>query len=483
MADDFLPIGGGSLAGPLYLYSDAVEALEPVTLRQLLHGADPEDDEELEPVKEGVAPTVTLSIRGAIRSAVVVWTALSGVHGNGYYEVEVDTSINFNSSNKQSGRTNGLIMGFDDMSPGAVYYCRLRARNAAGELSGWSSTTNTTLGKAGGVDIEANSILASHGVFGTAAIVDADIADLSAGKITAGTIESQRITLTGTGQLKAGEVLLGQVSSADAWQGLRILAGPTNFSNAFVVDPLGRVLFRLNRGGSHSLEFNSDVGVLKVTGDIEASNISGGSVNGTYIKSADSVYRFVELGPAVGSGQRIGWQYDSGYSALSSRMDGLLCAPQTDTGTTGELYVAGNFAVQGTKNARIVPDPAGAPTRGLNFAATESNTPGIIEVDCGPITVGPSRELTLSDADLPDAFLADYVKIGKHPRVRVYSAGPREDAAPHQPYGWAVWDENSPKIEVRGPAGDYYLELRFTRSDAGVQGWTHETVVDNGEAA
>lgn len=417
---EYMPLGGGSFTGPVELHDDAKSAFEPVTRRQLAHGMEPEED-DAPAVEDGVAPTVTLSIRGAIRSAVVVWTALSGVHGHGYYEVEVDTSINFDSVNLQSGQTRGLIMGFDDLVPGAVYYCRLRAKDAEGNLSGWSSTVNTTLGKADTVDINDDSITAPL--------------------IQAGEIASGHIATSG---LDAGHIKFGEMS------GDRIAA------NSLYAD-------RINGG------------------DINGVTITGNTITGGTVRTAASGDR-VELTGAVKD--RIVWYVGaSGNSSIVGTIGGLYAYPKRDDGTTGLFRIAGDLTVTGSKNAEIAPDPVGDPTRALRFAATESNTPGIIEVDCGPITIGSSRELTLKDVDLPDAFLADYVKIGKHPKVRLFAAGPRENTDPHQPYGWAVWDQLNPKIEVRGPAGDYYLELRFTRNDAGVQDWMHETVVEREEAA
>lgn len=153
--------------------------------------------------------------------------------------------------------------------------------------------------------------------------------------------------------------------------------------------------------------------------------------------------------------------------------------PMYIRGDNGNVVIGRDLTVVGAKNAEI-PNPDD-PTRALRFAATESNTPGVMEVYCGVHTVGTERSLTLRQEDfagLPDEVrLADYVSIGRNPRVYVQAAGPREDSQPHAPYAWAEWDAADPRIEVRAPAGDYHIELRFIRADTGVANWKHEVEV------
>jgi len=130
------------------------------------------------------------------------------------------------------------------------------------------------------------------------------------------------------------------------------------------------------------------------------------------------------------------------------------------------VHVTADLNVAGSKNA-VIADPEDE-TKQFKFAATESNTPGFMEVDLGVVTIPQNRRLTLR----PE-YLHKYSLIGRDPRVRMFSAGPREDAAPNAPYGWVEWSGADPKVELRAPAGEYFVELRFIRNDPGVEGWEH----------
>lgn len=143
--------------------------------------------------------------------------------------------------------------------------------------------------------IASYDLTATNASFENGIIQSAHIGSLSASKITAGTIDSQEINLSGTGRLTAGTVLLGQVAASEEWQGLRITTGPTTFSNAFVVSPTGTVLFRLNRGGTHSIDYNSDNGTLYIKGTVDASNITSSTIESSSFKTSGTD-RYVEIG-------------------------------------------------------------------------------------------------------------------------------------------------------------------------------------------
>lgn len=169
--------------------------------------------------------------------------------------------------------------------------------------------------------------------------------------------------------------------------------------------------------------------------------------------------------------------YHKDGSEVRMRLEGYNKRTRFD----GDVQCYDNFDVTGSKNAQLFPDKENDPTRALRFAATESNTPGIMEIYCGEHEVDTSRELTLRQEDfdglIDPVYLEDYVKLGRNPRVRLDAAGPREDNAPHSPYAWAEWDLNDPRIEIRAPAGKYHVELKFIRDDPPVQGWQHEIEV------
>lgn len=222
-------------------------------------------------------------------------------------------------------------------------------------------------------------------------------------------------------------------------------------------------------------------------GDLPYVSESGDTVTGT-LKINDRLYLVDDGGDDNRIEHRHGTSNDMPILRFMAFLSGTLDSELrivTRTDQAGfqfrnrDVRIFNALDVDGPKNARIThPDD---PTRAFRFAATESNTPGVMEVYCGVHTVPVDRQLTLRPADfagLPDEVkLADYIPIGRNPRVRLDSAGPREDSAPNAPYAWAEWETADPRIEIRAPAGDYHVELRFVRADVGVADWQHEVEV------
>lgn len=104
--------------------------------------------------------------------------------------------------------------------------------------------------------------------------------NLPATHITAGTIASQQITLSGTSQLHieiaAGQdVQLGKVGpSPSSHAGLSL--SEADYNNIFLRRTTdGVVFFRVNSGGTHSIDFDTASGVLAIKGNINAGTITG----------------------------------------------------------------------------------------------------------------------------------------------------------------------------------------------------------------
>lgn len=213
--------------------------------------------------------------------------------------------------------------------------------------------------------IASYNLTATNASFENGIIQNAHIGSLSASKITAGTINSQEIHLSGTGRLTAGTVLLGQVAASEEWQGLRITSGPTTFSNAFVVNPTGTVLFRLNRGGTHSVEYNSDNGTLYIKGAIDASNITSSTIDSSSFKTPGTD-RYVEIGTsrllqgsiyfANFSGRTELGTTDTGARLLVSDINGfngVFSATVSSFDITGRLSTTKDIEVGGNLLARV----------------------------------------------------------------------------------------------------------------------------------
>jgi len=152
---------------------------------------------------------------------------------------------------------------------------------------------------------------------------NAIIDNLAAEKIAAGTITA-RVNIRVTATAAVDEIWLGQGLRGGQYAGLE-LGGPTtanptsSYNNCFIRAPVnsglsdaGVTYFRVNRGGDHSLEFNSDTGKLIIKGDVTAGSFSTG-VSGEYrITISDDPDRkaFVQFHSDVGYAT-VGYEYSN----------------------------------------------------------------------------------------------------------------------------------------------------------------------------
>lgn len=194
-----LPLSGGRMLGPLELDDDPVSAMEAASKQYVDAGvgsalpAVPPT-----PIEPGVTTVAGVAVRGAVRTATVVWLASATVNGHGFYEVQLDTSNTFASPDLRSSRTTATLASFGDLPPGNVVYARVRPVGANLAVGGWSVIATATLAKADGSDIQAGSITADHAVFASGAIVDANIANLNGDKIVANSIDVAQLRVLPT---------------------------------------------------------------------------------------------------------------------------------------------------------------------------------------------------------------------------------------------------------------------------------------------
>jgi hypothetical protein len=178
---------------------------------------------------------------------------------------------------------------------------------------------------------------------GDAQITNAKINDLNASKITAGTISADRIgagSITATKidganlKITAGGVQLGHdVGPSSGHYGLS-LSG-SNFNDIFLKRNDGVSFFRVNSGGSQSMEFDSAGGALNIRG-----SINGGAFTG-YAWPAVNNYGF-HLGP---NGLLLGNANNNRYFQVDNT--GNVYAP-------GFSIVNGSASFSGSLSAAIV---------------------------------------------------------------------------------------------------------------------------------
>lgn len=195
--------------------------------------------------------------------------------------------------------------------------------------------------------ITAISGIIADAAIGTAKIVDAaitnaKIADLavSSAKITDLSVITAKIADLAVSNAKIANLAVDSAKIAD------LSVTTAKIASASITDAKIHSLSasKITAGTMSADRINGgDINGVTITGN----TINGGTVKGATIYSSTSPSYFIELGPSIGSGYRIGWQYSSGYSYLAARADGLIVAPQTSTGALGDFYVYGTCSAQG----------------------------------------------------------------------------------------------------------------------------------------
>lgn len=148
-----------------------------------------------------------------------------------------------------------------------------------------SGTVTATAGSIGGVTIESNAIRSGQTAFNTGSgfYLGAD------GKFSVGNSQGNRVTWDGSTLNLSGKIVAGSAA-----QGGEVQLGPdvvsaghhglslsgTNYNNIFLRRASdGVVFFRLNDGGTNSITFDSNSGLLNVKGRLSASQVSVGTAS------------------------------------------------------------------------------------------------------------------------------------------------------------------------------------------------------------
>lgn len=147
-----------------------------------------------------------------------------------------------------------------------------------------SGTVTATAGSIGGVTIASNALRSGQTAFNTGSgfYLGAD------GRFSVGNSQGNRVTWDGSTLNLSGKIVAGSAA-----QGGEVQLGPdvgpvaghhglslsgTNFSNIFLRRASdGVVFFRVNEGGTNSITFDSNSGLLNVKGRLSASQVSVGT--------------------------------------------------------------------------------------------------------------------------------------------------------------------------------------------------------------
>lgn len=163
-----------------------------------------------------------LLVSPGVGSAIATWDAIADEDLD-YYEIQYAIDDVFTSPSTQ--RVTGTIVSWVGLSEGVTYYFRIRSVDTSGNVSDWSTTANATTAQSSGRDFEsepiteveieddaitapkiaANTIEAGHLVTDSAVITgsaqiaeavieNAHVINLSAAKVTFGTMSGERIT-------------------------------------------------------------------------------------------------------------------------------------------------------------------------------------------------------------------------------------------------------------------------------------------------
>lgn len=234
-------------------------------------------------VVAGTDATVPAQVAGVaagfgLRTVTIVWNENAEIDvkdGHGSYDVQIDTVNTFDSVALRGKRVSGTITTFADLPapptpPAAAqtWYVRVRAVDSSGNAGPWSATQSGVQQRSATGDIQAlaiDRVLIADGAIGNlqvedAAITTAKVLELSATKLSAGTITAAAITLGAGGLFRAGRqtapyhyVLLDE-------NGIRFYV---NGSGPF-------------SGGTLNVDLNVSSGSASFSGAINGSTITGG---------------------------------------------------------------------------------------------------------------------------------------------------------------------------------------------------------------
>lgn len=160
----------------------------------------------------GAGPAIT--VRTGVRAAVAFWSGFETVvSGHGYYQIQMATDSGF-ASIVDDLQTKANWTTFEGLTSGTTYYWRVRAVDAAGNTSAWTTTVpSDTPDQVDTPDVADDAITTVK--IRDANITNAKIASLSASKITAGTIDSEAIILAGVFGIIKSDFFITGVSG---WQ-------------------------------------------------------------------------------------------------------------------------------------------------------------------------------------------------------------------------------------------------------------------------
>jgi hypothetical protein len=204
-----------------------------------------------------------LEARAGVYSVTAYWDEVPDVdvaRAAGMYEIHVDTVPDFNSENFRSAFTSATIASFTDMPRGAVFYVRVRAVDASGNVSPWSDVVQSGASIGGTPD---------DGTITSDKIVTAG---LNASVIKFGSMSGDRIQ---TNSLDAATIKSSSITSSYitvAGNG-RILVGTNPYGTGIAIDAIG---IRLFSAGQVTVQLNA----------IDGSSYFGGALNaasGTFI--------------------------------------------------------------------------------------------------------------------------------------------------------------------------------------------------------
>lgn len=310
------------------------------------------------------AQATGLSVGAGVRTLTATWDENAEIDvkdGKGSYDLQIDTANTFATPNLRGKRVGGTIASFADLASVTTYYARVRAVDSSGNVGPWSTTQSSTTGTVGNTDIASGAVdtlKIADGAITTAKIGDAQITtakvqELSASKLSAGTITAALITLGSGGVFRAGRALAPYHYMLLDESGLRFYKdGSSPFS-----------------GGTLTLEANVSSGNFSIVGNITATNLvttGTGTIGGTLdvtgtltmsgsglIRTAPSGER-LELSRTLLSG--LAFYSGSGNEEQPSKMSASFGTRSTITMISG--------AATGSADSRGVVVARSAPTSG-----------------------------------------------------------------------------------------------------------------------
>lgn len=195
-----------------------------------------------------------LTVAAGFQTVILKWNASTDYdvqRGKGQYEAQVDIVSTFNSGSLRTWKGSAIITAFEDLGEGITsWYARVRAVDASGNVSAWSATVGPT---------------------STLQVKNVDVfADLSAAKITVGTMSGDRITAN------TADIAILKTSSLTSQ--IITIAGTGVFRIGRTITPFHYMLQDVNgirfyssgsaafTGGALSFEINMNTGAIELYG-------------------------------------------------------------------------------------------------------------------------------------------------------------------------------------------------------------------------